>query len=106
MTRSRPVHRATATLMEVRGLARLACLCVHIARDHERVVVELPPTAKESVHVGNQLPVRQQIAKRLTVGLLPREHPAEFIVCWSLVAVAALVPVRVKRGIECVNLAR
>ena len=50
--------------------------------------------------------MRQQVAKRLTVGLLPGEHPAEFIVCWSLMAVAALVPVRVKRSIKRVDLAR
>lgn len=105
MPRCRAVHRPATALVEIRGLACLAFLCIHIAGNHEWMVVKLPSTTEERVHVGDQLGVRQQVAERLTVRLLPGEHPAKFVIRWSLVAVVAFVPVRIERCIQRVDLA-
>jgi hypothetical protein len=81
-------------------------LGVHIASNHERMVIKLPPAAEEGVHIRDDLLVGQQVAEGVAEGALPSQHAPELIIRGGLVAVVTLVPVGVKGDVQLVYLAR
>ena len=57
----------------------LEALRARVLHDHQRVVVQPVPGAHQLVQVGHQPRVRQDVAERLTVRLVPSQEPRQVL---------------------------